>query len=94
MSRIASLFLIACLLGACTTFAPFGLVENRRNDARGDPRSERIFGLIALPTPSGDTVILIPLHKSWTIRQGRSGALPLPAQQWQREQPPISPNIP
>ncbi len=26
MSRIASLSLIACLLGACTTFAPVGLV--------------------------------------------------------------------
>jgi hypothetical protein len=45
-----------------------------------------ITGLLAVPTPRHNTLVLIPLHKSYTY-QDRSGSnLPLSVQQWASQQ--------
>ncbi len=80
--------LIVCALAlgvsACTTFAPFGRVEYRRTDSRGLPRSEYIYGLFAVPTPSGNTVVLLPLYKSYVYNTSPA-SVPPSVQSWLTE---------
>ncbi|MBN1476394.1 hypothetical protein JXA47_06545 [Candidatus Sumerlaeota bacterium] len=92
MMRLIATVLAALLLAGCTTFALTGTREYRVRDDQGDLRIERITGLFAVPTPRGNTLILIPLHKSYLYPSGSPGAaLPLTAQRWLSEQSSPSP---
>jgi hypothetical protein len=87
MICLTGVLLAAAVLGACTTFAPVGRVEYQLNDDLGRPRSEYIVGLFAVPTPRRNTIVLIPLYKSYLFRGG-AAALPEGAQRW-LSQPPV-----
>ena len=87
MRRLIATALPALLLAGCTTFALTGTREYRVRDDQGDLRIERITGLFAVPTPWGNTFVLIPLHKSYLYPSSAPGAaLPATAQRWLNEQ--------
>jgi hypothetical protein len=92
MMRLISIGLATLMMAGCTTFALTGTREYRVRDDRGDSRIERITGLFAVPTPQGNTFILIPLHKSYLYPSSAPGAtLPPNAQRWLNEQAPPPP---
>ena len=83
--RAIALTLLALWLAGCTTFALVGDVTSERTNRDGRRLTERIVGLIACPTPRGNTIVLIPLYKSSAPRSSASN-LPASAQRWMQEQ--------
>lgn len=94
MIRCALSLLCALALTGCTTFALVGRVEYQSVDPEGRARSEYIVGLLAVPTPRGATVVLLPLYKSYLFRRGGAAALPPSVERWLSEPPAAAPPPP
>lgn len=89
MFRSAVCALLLVSLMGCTTFALSGRVDRHRVDREGDGRLDTIVGLLVVPTPSGNPLVLLPLWKSSRLTSVRGGVgtgnLPPAAARWLEE---------